>query len=485
MDKPPNIPNTLLSILGLIAAIGLLAAWDAMQRYAWLIAAIYAAAAILSTAAITTLIVIRVAYGIRERHSAHRLNQAEAEARHITIATETALIQTQAMAEARQLSAAARKAEREAELTTIIAKRDEQVFISDGDPERKFTAGHLQASGEINGQVTAATPAQSAAWATFHGPRSQAAAPLLQEPITPPAELPAIIPALVNRQRILIVGASDAGKTTLLRWLIDARGKCLVIDPQGSPGKWGGATMLGEGLNYARIAIVLDKLAAEMKRRHEQIGTGKVLEGQHEHLTIIIDDLRGIIMNCKGVGQVLAHLLTDGRSTGLNLVIGTHSRYVKPLGLEGEGDLRKGFVIINLQGGNGEQWNATLEFNADGNAIPHTLPGPHPDIEAAKLKAQAAAKIETDIEAILTQEPTAAPAKETKAERAAAIQAMDAEGMTPGEIATTFGKTNAGSMFYEIKKALETTEETTTTTATECATNATNSNYSRSSSSNN
>ena len=461
----PKPTNTLLTFLGLLATLGLIAAWDALTRWDEIIAAVYAAAAILSAAAWLTLIMVRVVYGIRERRTDFDISQVKAKARHMTIAAKASLTQAKTMSEARILSADARKAEREAELFIIQAPRDHQVLISDGDSSRKFTAAHLQISGQTNGIQIPATPEQTAAWSAFNSRSQGAAAAAIQEPITPPAELPAIIPALVNRQRILIVGASDAGKTTLLRWLIEARGKCLVIDPQGSPNKWGEATMLGEGLNYPRIATALNSLAAEMKRRHGEIGTGEVLEGQHEHLTIIIDDLRGIIMNCKGIGQILAHLLTDGRSTGLNLIIGTHSRYVKPLGLEGEGDLRKGFVIVELEGGNGEPRSATLEFNADGHKIPHALPGPHPDIEAAKKAAKAAPKIKADIDSILAK-PEPEPTKTRyDPNQSAAIREMAANGISKPDIARTLGYDNyGGAIVYEIKAALSVAAKATTTT---------------------
>ena len=459
-DTKPKPSTALLAILGLLVILGLLTAWEAMNHYAKAIAAVYATAAIVAAAALLVLFVVKVRYALSRSHRKHRLDETETKARHMTIATETSLAQAEAMAKARILSADARKAEREAELFIITAKRDEQVLISDGDPTKKFMAAHLQMSGQVNNKHVAATSEQVEAYTKWHAPRGGgSAAAVFQEQPTPPAELPPIIPALIDRQRILIVGASDAGKTTLLRWLIDARGKCLVIDPQGSPGKWGAATMLGEGLNYSRIATALNSLAAEMKRRHGEIGTGEVLEGQHEKLTIIIDDLRGIIMHCKGVGQVLAHLLTDGRSTGLNLIIGTHSRYVKPLGLEGEGDLRKGFVIVELHGGNGEQRNATLEFNADKNKIPHALPGPHPDIEVAKSKAQAAAKIETDLEAILKDIPEPEPEPTSNGfdpDQAAAIREMAAKGISKPDIARKLGYDNyGGSIFYQIKQALQ------------------------------
>ena len=460
-DTKPKPSTALLAILGLLVILGLLIAWEAMNHYAKAIAAVYATAAIVAAAALLVLFVVKVRYALSRSRRKHRLDETETKARHMTIATETSLAQAEAMAKARILSADARKAERQAELTTIIAKRDEQILISDDNPKRKFTAAHLELSGQVNGVQITATQEQIAAWSAFHNPKSQAAAAVIQEQPITPAELPPIIPALVNRQRILIVGASDAGKTTLLRWLIEARGKCLVIDPQGSPGKWGPATMLGEGLNYSLITSTLRKLAVEMKRRHEEIGTGEVLEGQHEKLTIIIDDLRGIVINCKSLvkDKILAHLITDGRSTGLNLIIGTHSRYVKPLGLEGEGDLRKGLVIASLEGGDGEPRTATLEFSASGIKTPHALPGPHPVIEEMKAKAAAAETIETDLEAILKDMPEPEPKPTSNSfdpDQAATIREMAAKGISKPDIARELGYDNyGGSIFYQIKQALQ------------------------------
>lgn len=454
-----KLPNALLAILGLLVALGILIAWEAMSRYATAIAALYATAAILAAAAWLSLLLVRVAYGVRRSRREHTLDEAEAKARHIAIAAETGLTQAEAMARARILSADARKAEREADLHIITAKRDEQVFIADNDPNRTFTAGHLQ-PGRMNGKLITPTAKEATAWAVFHGPKSQAAAAVIQEQPITPAELPPIIPALVNRQRILIVGASDAGKTTLLRWLIDARDKCLVIDPHGSPAKWGPETMqIGHGLDYSKIAVALPQLLAEMKRRHAEIGSGAVLEGQHAQLTIIIDEFRGIVKHCKEAGKQISDLLTDGRKTQMNLIITSHSRYVKALGIEGEGDLRKGYVIVALSGGNGEPHRATLEFNADNNEIEYALPGPHPVIEEMKAKAQAAEKIETDLEAILKDMPEPEPKPTSNGfdpDQAAAIREMAANGISKPDIARKLGYDNyGGSIFYQIKQALQ------------------------------
>ena len=464
--KDKQLSNTILAILAIFAALGLMAAWDALIRWTAIIAAVYAAATMIAVVAWLTLAIVRIYYSLIERHNKYTISKSQNKARDITIANEIKLTETRMLTEGRQLLAAARKAEREAQLFVITAKRDEQVFISDDDITKKFTAAQLQLSGQVNGALKEATPQQMAAWSTFHAPQSQNTPTMLtQEAITPAVPPQPIIPSLVNRQRILIIGASDAGKTTLLRWLIEAReGKCLIIDPHGAPAKWGKTKQIGRGLDYSAIKAALPQLLTEMKKRHAEIGRGEVLESQHSQLTIIIDEFRGIVKHCKDAGQQISDLLTDGRKTQMNLIVTSHSRYVKALGIEGEGDLRKGFTICSLRGGNGEPHYATLEFNADGNEIEHALPGPHPDIEAAKLKAKTAPKILTDLESILTDVPEPKPASDYDPKRAEKIREMYNKGMKKTEIARAFDyKANTGAIFYEIKAALEIATTTTKT----------------------
>lgn len=198
--------------------------------------------------------------------------------------------------------------------------------------------------------------------------------PFLGEPII----LRPIIPELATRQRILVVGASDSGKTTLLRHLIDAKGSCLVIDPHGTPPKWGQVKHIGQGRDYKAISASLNWLIREMNKRYEQLGTGEVGERGHDRVTVIIDEWRAIVKNVKTAGDHISTLLTEARKTNIDLVVATHSKMVKALGIEGEGDLRKGFTVVNLYGGNGEQHRATLSTNG-GEEVEFSLPGPYPN----------------------------------------------------------------------------------------------------------
>ncbi len=198
---------------------------------------------------------------------------------------------------------------------------------------------------------------------------------IVEEPLLNPLPL---LPAIANRQRLLIVGASDSGKTTLMRHLIDVRENVLMIDPHGTPPKWGEIKHVGQGRDYRGIGAMLNLLVAEMTKRYEQLGTGEVIEGQHTSITVFVDEWRAIIKNCDEAGQCLTTLLTEGRKASMSLVIASHSIRVQALGIQGEGDLRKGFSVVNLYGGNGEERYATLSTNGS-DEVTHTLPGAYMD----------------------------------------------------------------------------------------------------------
>jgi len=107
-----------------------------------------------------------------------------------------------------------------------------------------------------------------------------------------------------------------------------------------------------------------------------------------------------------------------------------------------------------------------LEFNANKIEIEHHLPGPHPDIEAARALAQAAEKIETDLDSILESEPEPAPTTNGyDPDQAEAIRSMYNEGMNGTQIAQALGyKSYSGAIYYEIKAALAAQEKSSSST---------------------
>jgi len=189
-----------------------------------------------------------------------------------------------------------------------------------------------------------------------------------------PPELAApvnILEALNSAQRVLIVGGSNSGKTTLLKHILASRQSAhrLVIDPHGSPGKWQGCMTSGIGRNYDEIQNTLDSLLRLMDSRYEEIGRGEVAEMGHPPLSILIDEWRSITSNLNDAGSIIRTLLTESRKAAFSMFVVSHSERAKPLGIMGEADLKDGFTVVRLGFENGERV-ATV----DGNVA--TLPGP-------------------------------------------------------------------------------------------------------------
>lgn len=452
MQPDKKLSNSLLAILGLLVALGVLIAWDAMSRYATAIAAMYATAAILAAAAWLSLLLVRVAYGVRRSRREHTLDEAEAKARHITIATETGLQQAEAMARARILSADARKAEREAELHIITAKRDEQVLISDSDPTKKYMAAHLQMSGQVNNTHVAATPEQIEAYTKWHTPRGggENTVPMIQEPA--PTTLP-LLPALTDCDNILIVGGKGSGKTTLLQWLEAEhmqRGKTIVLDSHAEPGQWF-SQVIGAGRKYTKIKNAMIALIKRMDERHDRRAKG---EKRFAPICTIVDEFTLLPGYLKEAGYKVKSysfpMLTEGRKVEMSCLWGIHSDRVKATGFEGMGDLRECFdAVVRLKHVKGDYY-ALVDFGEGKETTRYIPPGPF-FVQPRQAT-----------EDLLTVDNEPEPKPEP--DRAEQIRTMynNGNGMTKTEIAKSFGyNSNEGAIFYHIKNALG---ETTTTT---------------------
>jgi len=216
--------------------------------------------------------------------------------------------------------------------------------------------------------------------AAMSQPRSAAAqvipgtATLLPEPA--PVDL---LTALDSVQRGLIVGASDTGKTTLLQWLVNRRrqtSKVVVIDPHGWPDKWPGCYVVGTGRNYTEIGRGLAGLLHLMDKRYSEIGNGTMTENGHPPIVILIDEWRAIVANVgKEAAAAIKALLTESRKAAFTVFVVSHSDRAKPLGLEGEYDLKDGFALVRLAIVN-RQRTATVDTGS--GPQPALLPGPLP-----------------------------------------------------------------------------------------------------------
>jgi len=277
------------------------------------------------------------------------------------------------------MRAARHKAEHEAAITTITAPVNQQIWVHESNGRyRNLTLDSrvLIAEGQLP------TEAEIQTWALYHSFHATAnrgaitAGQNLLDAVQPVDLLSFLRPV----KRGLIVGASDAGKTTLLKWMVTERahlGKVVVIDPHAGPTTWP-AEVIGRGSDHAEISRALDGFVALMERRYGEIGDGLVEEEGHRLITVVVDEWMAIADECPNAAKCFRRLLTEARKANVHLWLGSHSERVEPLKLSGRGDLKDGLVIvkINYNQVTGER-SAIIKIKYDDHTetIPTILPG--------------------------------------------------------------------------------------------------------------
>ncbi|MBN1220799.1 MAG: hypothetical protein JXM69_17895 [Anaerolineae bacterium] len=264
------------------------------------------------------------------------------------------------------------EAEKQAHVLTVTAGN--QVFVRDTDQRAVWRVMHLEARTFSNGQYREPSELEFQQWQLFNTPHRVPNKPIELLPAQTQVDLLAVLNSV---QRCLIVGASDSGKTTLLQWLVSRKlhtSRVIVIDPHAYPHKWPeGCIVVGTGRDYVKIDHALNALVGLMTKRYDEIGRGTVAEMAHPPITILIDEWRAIVFNIRNASEAIKALLTESRKAAFSVFVATHSDRAKPLGLEGEYDLKDGFAVVRLSNVNGQR-RATLDTgNGERPAI---LPGP-------------------------------------------------------------------------------------------------------------
>jgi len=328
--------------------------------------------------------------------------------------------------------------EREAKVMYLVADEGQQVYIRDTDPNITWRNAHLDVRAYANGQYTTPNPTDLITWQTYtlrH--RANVTKEVAPQLLSAQTQVD-LLAALDGVQRCLIVGASDSGKTTLFQWLVSRRlntSKVIVIDPHAYPNKWPGCIVVGTGRNYPEIDRALDALVRLMTKRYDEIGKGIVAEQGHSRITILIDEWRAIVYNVRSASDAIKALLTESRKAAFSVFVATHSDRAKPLGLEGEYDLKDGFAVVRLSVVNGQR-QATLDM---GNGeVPVSLPGAYSTQLAQDI-------FETEDFINLEVEPTPAEAH---------ILNLHAEGVSYNEIARQVYGHTGGKQTQQIKDVL-------------------------------
>lgn len=161
-----------------------------------------------------------------------------------------------------------------------------------------------------------------------------------------PAGAIELLPLLDRAERVLVKGASDAGKTTVFQHIASRSVGVVIVDPHYTPGIWPeGARIIGAGRNYGEIGAFLDWLNQEMDSRYKRRAAG---DNNFEAITVIIDEFMSITAEVEGAGRVISTMIRESRKVAFRLFVGSHSELVKPLGLEGAGDVREGLLVVRL-----------------------------------------------------------------------------------------------------------------------------------------
>lgn len=166
------------------------------------------------------------------------------------------------------------------------------------------------------------------------------------QPLAVPAGQIELLPLLDRAERVLVKGASDAGKTTIFQHVASRSSGVIIVDPHYAPGIWpDGVQVIGGGRDYGKIEAFFGWLSDEMDSRYKRRAAG---DSNFQPLTVIIDEFMSINAECGSAGKIISAMIRESRKVGFRLFVGSHSELVKPLGLEGAGDVREGLLIVRL-----------------------------------------------------------------------------------------------------------------------------------------
>lgn len=281
--------------------------------------------------------------------------------------------------------AEAEKIRRDSDIYVVTAKIDEQVHLLD----RKtgyWRAAHSDPRTYANGPQGRSLPNEEElatwyAWQQSHSRR-------VVETVQPVAQLAApqldpVLPRLVEAQRLIIAGGSDAGKSTLVKHIIAGRAdhsKIIVIDPHGKSDLLG-YPVIGAGRDYEAIGEALRSLVWLMTARYSDVKCGAFNYGQHERVSVFVDEWTSIAQKVDGAGAALKTLLVESRKINIHLAIITHSTTVETLGIDAQ--IRKSATVVELMGGNGNPRRVFIhpstKLAPDGGKarpVEYALPGP-------------------------------------------------------------------------------------------------------------
>jgi hypothetical protein len=171
---------------------------------------------------------------------------------------------------------------------------------------------------------------------------------------------------------LAMVGPTRSGKTTLMTGILLARvgkgGRISVISAKSDDG-WGGLPYisLDDDLTFTSaeqaLVNVNQELLKRMRQRKREQQAG--IPNTPEPLTVVLDDFAQLRKACKSADDVVLNLARLGRSSRMRLVLMTYAWQVRELGLEGLGESRAHFALIETKRTKTDppRRTATMEFD--------------------------------------------------------------------------------------------------------------------------
>lgn len=178
-----------------------------------------------------------------------------------------------------------------------------------------------------------------------------------------------LLEVLVENPCARVIGPKGSGKTSLLQHLISqARGKRIVVLDPKPPGEnnWLHAVPRGLGANWTDMEAALSDMETLLHYRFEN--------GPNVPVLIIADDYWGAARHVRDYPARMMEILTMGRTSRIDLIVGTHTDRVKGMGFDGQGDLLNNFDMDIRLSVIRDRHQSTIDFGE--GPVPARHPGP-------------------------------------------------------------------------------------------------------------
>lgn len=173
---------------------------------------------------------------------------------------------------------------------------------------------------------------------------------------------PPLLESLMDEQKVLILGASGSGKSSLLKHVVsrklDTYSQVVLCDPNGSHPKWGQRIdAIGFGEDFEAILSCFRSLEWEYTQRIKQIANGRS-ERDFPLILVVIEEVPAIVDYCNenkiNISHFIKLFLNKSRKAGIDTIAVAQAKTVTALGLKGFSESVKAFSIVKTLGSNGK-----------------------------------------------------------------------------------------------------------------------------------